>query len=663
MKIRDNYITAMLLLCAAAASFLYTVYENRNNMDDESAPVVVNVEVDKRFANDYRPAVWPEEGEVFDFVEPVNSTGSGLRNTVVYAEINGRRFQKLFIKCSDPQTALKPVDNIAVFVGNKTYYYPKSVIETWAGQETEEEVLFEIPLVPYAKSMIKPWINWYGDFNFVLKEVTAFLINPLSFLPALFFILLFISLFWTEIEAAFRFITKKHGKKAELILLLSLLVFAFLLRFNGFTRHSSWADELYSSTVAANPHLPWLNILRDPGNPPLFYLILRLWYEIFGWSEPAGRMLCVLLGVSGIATLYCFVKTMCGRKYAFLAAFLLAVNPSHIGYSQEIRAYILQMALVPLAAQAFFSVQRKGGLKNYAFYSFAGSALVNTHYYGVLLILFHYIYYVFVNRKQVLKKETVYFTAANIVIALSLLPFLVMTAFRQALMDGGFNTWIPPIGKKEFIVFVTLLLFCALFPLIKRRFERITKTHGRTSGLLGYAVYACSFIYIAAYLVSLKRNIFVWRYLSVCLPLVLSILPVMVFTMRYAKFDVAFRCLLLAAVVQFSGGFREFDVGRNDVYKEAQEYVSADAGAHSLRTAQLYHWVDDQPSYYGLAKIPPFTEAEDCEVVYINSLYKDEPGMSLLLSDAGLDRENILKIRTTNGRYIWKKYLAGDVGN
>jgi hypothetical protein len=292
---------------------------------------------------------------------------------------------------------------------------------------------------------------------------------------------------------------------------------------------------------------------------------------------------------------------------------------------------------------------------------FAASALVNTHYFGVLLILFNFVYYVFTNRKQLLKKRTVYFTAANIVTALSLLPFFVMTAFQNALMNGSFNTWISPPGKKDFAVFAMLLLFCALFPLIKRRFETIKKTRRQSSDLFGYAVYAGSFIYIAAYLVSLKRPILTWRYLSVCLPLLLSILPVVVFnTIDYGKFDTALRCLLLAAAIQFSGGFRQFGGGSNDVYKEAQEYICADAGAHSLLSVDLNdrYYIDDQPSYYGLAKIVPFTELEDCEVVYINPLHKDETAMSVLLSNAGLDGENILKIRTTNGKYIWKKYLS-----
>jgi hypothetical protein len=654
----NKYITAVFLLCAAAVSFLYSAYRDRNklNVNGFFAPVIVNMELDKHYMNNYCVTALPGN-RIFNLVS-ADMTKNSLQNTVIYTEIREESVQKLFIKCYDRRNAVWPIDNITVFNGNRTYYFPKDVIHTWEGQETEGGTLLELPLEPYAKSVIKPWINWYGDLNFILKEISAFLANPFSFTVALVFILVFVSLFWPEIGAALRFIRINHGRKVEISLLLLLIVFSFLLRINGLTRHSSWSDELYSSTIAANPHLPLSNTFKDPGNPPLFYLLLRLWHEIFGWSEASGRMLSVFLGLSGIVSLYFFVKAMCGRKYAFLAAFMLAINPSHIGYSNEIRAYILQMALVPLTARLFFTVLGKGSPRNYALYVLAGSALVNAHYFGVLLILFNFIYYVFGNRKRLFERKTVYFTAVNAAIALSLLPFFAITAFQTALMNKSFNTWISKPGKRDFIVFLILLLFCSIFPLVKRLSGTVKKLWAQNSGFLIYAIYAGSFIFILTYIVSLKRPILTWRYLSVCLPLLLSIPPIVLFgAIHYGKYDVIIRCILFVALLQFSSSFKMFGGGSNDVYKEAQEYICADAKAHSLPSADLNN-TSYLSSYYGFAETVPFTGGNDCDVVYINPLHKNEAAMSMLLSDAGLDGENVLKIRTSNGTYIWKKYLS-----
>ncbi|MDR1253018.1 MAG: glycosyltransferase family 39 protein [Treponema sp.] len=652
----NKYFLAALLLCAAMLSFLFYAYKSRFTIDELLAPVIVNIEVDKAYMNNYDVVAEPYS-RIFN-PEVAGSSQNDLPNAVIFTEIHGEYIQKLFVQCYYKEIAVKAIDNIAVFIGNKTYYFPKSAIETWEKRETEDGILLRLPVEPYAKSIIKPWINWYGDLNFVLKQMVAFLINPLSFSAAFAFILMAVALLWTEIKTNFCNIKKfkeKNGKRLEMILLLALLIFAFLLRINGLTKHSSGVDELYSSTVAANPHLPLLNTFKDPGNPPLFYLLLRLWHEIFGWSESSGRLLCVVIGIIGIVSLYIFVKSMCGVKCAFLAALFLTINPSHIGCSNEIRAYILQMTLVPLVSLFFFGLLKKGDCKNYVLYILAGAAIVNTHYFGVLLIIFNFIYYIIINRKQLFVRKTFVFFIANVIVSLSLLPFFVVTAFRRALMDSSFNTWISKPGKRYFLVFIVLLLVSFVFPLIKRLSKPAKNISAQSGGLLDYAVYASSFIFISAFLISLKRPILTWRYPSICLPLLISVMPLAVFNViRFGRLDKFIRFVFILVLMQFSGGFKLFGGGGNDVYKEAQEYICADVAAHILKAVELNDW---DPSYYDLVKVAPFSSGENYDVVYINPLHKDEDAVSRALTDAGLDGRNVLKIRTTNGKYIWKKHL------
>jgi hypothetical protein len=652
MTAKNRYFLAALLLCAAAFSFLYFAYKNSPMIDELTAPVIVNLEVNKAYMNNYDVVAKPS-GRTFNLAS-AGSDQNDLHNTVIFTEIRGEYIQELFVKCYYKKNAIRAIDNIAVFIGNKTYYYPKSTIETWEKHETEDGILLYLPVEPYAKSIIKPWINWYGDLNFALKQMTAFLLNPISFSAAFAFMLISAALLWTEIKMKFSNI-KKNGKRFEIIMLFALLVFAFLLRINGLTRHSSWIDELYSSTVAANPNLPLSNTFKDPGNPPLFFLLLRLWHEIFGWSESSGRMMCVVIGVLGIVSLYFFVKSTCGVKYAFLATLIMTINSTHIGYSNEIRAYILQITLVPLVSLFFFALLRKNSHKNYALYTFAGALIVNTHYFGVLLILFNFIYYLIINRKLLFVKKMIVFYISNIIIALSLLPFFVITTLQRVLTDSNFNTWISKPGKREILVFIVLLLVCFMFPMIKRLSKTAKNISSRSGGFLDYAIYAGSFIFISAFLVSLKRPILTWRYLSICLPLLISIMPLAVFNfIHFGKFDTFIRFVLVLTLMNFSYSFKWFGGGSNDVYKEAQEYICADVAAHSLKAAEIN---DKDPSYYSLVKVALFSHGENYDVVYINPLHKDEAGISQILTSAGLDGMNVLKTKTGNGKYIWKKYL------
>jgi hypothetical protein len=336
------------------------------------------------------------------------------------------------------------------------------------------------------------------------------------------------------------------------------------------------------------------------------------------------------------------------------------------------------MAVVPEVAQLFFVLLRKNSLKNYALYILAGAALVNTHYYGSLLVLFNFIYYVFINRKQLFAKSAVCFMAVNIIIAFSLLPFFVVTAFKGALLNSGvntpppgFNIPTPKLGAWEFITFIGLLSVCFIFALIKKRSKTVKNVSARCNNLPDYAVYAVAFIFMSAFLISLKRPILMWRYLSVCLPLILTIPPAIVLKIHYGELHFVPRFAFLIIAIWFSYRFTLFGGGYNDVAKEAQEYISADAGAYLLKAAELVYAYpifqqipQNMMSYYNLEEITPYSNVVNCDVVYVNPLFiTDEKGMLRLLADAGLDGENILRVKAPNSKYILKKYLLRDTGD
>jgi hypothetical protein len=247
-----------------------------------------------------------------------------------------------------------------------------------------------------------------------------------------------------------------------------------------------------------------------------------------------------------------------------------------------------------------------------------------------------------------------------VIIALSLLPFFIITAFQKTVMDSDFNTWIPKPEGKYSIAFVLIVLVCVLFLVAKRKSRIIKSLSKQSIGFLDYVIYAVAFIFISAYLVSLKRPILTWRYLVLLLPLLIAILPLGVFNpIRYGTFNMVIRFVFTVMIIQFSTGLRIFGDGGNDEYKEAQEYISADAQAHSLKAAELYvsNWglTYEGLPYYGFAKIDIYSDQKDYDVVYIS--LRSEIHLPQSLSEAGLNAENMLKIRTPNGQYIWKKYI------
>jgi uncharacterized membrane protein len=122
---------------------------------------------------------------------------------------------------------------------------------------------------------------------------------------------------------------------------------ALMLRWNGYIRHSGWTDEIFAAVHAGNPNLPFISTFGDSGNLPFYFILLRYWFTLFGWTESLGTMLSVLLGTGAFFFLYALVKPFMGRKTTLYAALFVALSGFAIGYSQEMRAYILKMFLVP----------------------------------------------------------------------------------------------------------------------------------------------------------------------------------------------------------------------------------------------------------------------------------------------------------------------------
>ena len=173
-------------------------------------------------------------------------------------------------------------------------------------------------------------------------------------------------------------------------LVLSLLL-AFGLRFYDLDAQSLWNDEGTSVAVAQRD---LVTIARDAAqdiHPPLYYELLSSWVRLFGTSEAAVRSLSALLGVGLVALLYPLGRLLAGRWAGLAAAFLAAINPFQVYYSQEARMYMLLAVLSSLAVYAALMWAASGRGKSRLgwgiVYVLAGAAGLYTHYAFPMVLL------------------------------------------------------------------------------------------------------------------------------------------------------------------------------------------------------------------------------------------------------------------------------------
>jgi mannosyltransferase len=175
------------------------------------------------------------------------------------------------------------------------------------------------------------------------------------------------------------------------------------------TRYSLWFDEVFAVTLA---QMGWLEMLgaaiRDRTNPPLFYVLLKLWTGLGGESVAWMRLLPCLFAI-GAGPLIVQLARRTGCLTAGLAATAAgAASPLLVFLSNEIRGYSLLLFLSALTMISFARVvetigweakleaegSSPNGLGDVAperrrrivLFALCALALVYTHYFGWLLL-------------------------------------------------------------------------------------------------------------------------------------------------------------------------------------------------------------------------------------------------------------------------------------
>jgi mannosyltransferase len=135
----------------------------------------------------------------------------------------------------------------------------------------------------------------------------------------------------------------------------AVLVLAFLMRIVRLNQ-SLWLDEATSALVAkmSFPQI-FQRFLPGDFHPPLYYIFLKIWSMVFGFSEVVLRIPSVIFGVLTVFLAYLIGRKIFNKKVALISSLLLATSGLHIYYSQEARMYALAAFLVSMAIYLFIS--------------------------------------------------------------------------------------------------------------------------------------------------------------------------------------------------------------------------------------------------------------------------------------------------------------------
>ncbi|HEU0284412.1 MAG TPA: glycosyltransferase family 39 protein [Sphingomicrobium sp.] len=210
-----------------------------------------------------------------------------------------------------------------------------------------------------------------------------------------------------------------------------------------------WTDEALTLVLA---RWPTLDLLLHPVDPTagLYYVLHQLLIP-----DEAGlvaiRGISIVAGTLSIPAIYAVARLGIGGRSGLLAAALLAISPVLVDYSQEARAYALQLFLVLVSAAALLGWTRwlgkGGGTGALAIFACSTVLAFSTHLSGSFWVVPAVPLSAWAAFRYGTASQRRTYLIALVAMALGALPELIRLVWR-AYLGGGF-VWLAQAGAAD----------------------------------------------------------------------------------------------------------------------------------------------------------------------------------------------------------------------
>ncbi len=454
-------------------------------------PVAVNVEISKQYQNSIKI-----NGE--NFSEPANQA----KDVVISKVLNGK-IKKLELTTNNVES-FKNISSIDIFIGRKFYHFSKSDLKVSNNR-------IDLPIKT----------NYKGNFNAII----------ISFL-ALFYNLRFFVITWIFAITGF-FLLEYKIRIHEKWLLWSILILAILCRFNQLTAYPLWWDEVFVINLPASHIYPLNSIFLDPANPSFFYLLVKIYTFFAKTTIEYMRLIPFVFGTFGVVGVYFLAKKFSTTQASLLATFIASISIYHICYSQELRGYSLILLIAPFVVMTFFDLLKDFNKKNSLKFILTSSIMINTHLFGLFLLLTNFLYAMLLFIKSGEKPSKYFkFTLCNAIIFLTLVPYLLLNFIQTLTGRVGFNSHILPTSAEvvldclsaNFGNILLLIIFITLCVIYLKQYKEDTVENA----FVKYGFFTIFTFWTIAIFVSLTRPLLTPYYFIVLYPLYLATFAIIV---------------------------------------------------------------------------------------------------------------------------------------
>jgi uncharacterized membrane protein len=271
--------------------------------------------------------------------------------------------------------------------------------------------------------------------------------------------------------------------------------------------------------------------MQTDQHPPLYFILQRWAFTLFGYTEWTARSLAALFGTLCVAGMYFLGKELQGKRLGLISAALLVANQYSIRYSHDARPYTMVWLLAILSYLYLIRTVKYLRNKDAAIYTLLCIALIYTNYFAVLALFSQAVIVLLVGWKVKEGRSRLFrvFCISAAAIAISYTPW-----YRYLFEQVGLKpSWLKP-EQDGFLFFyyyaffggerllIPFLLFCPAAYIYSLYKQNAFKLSSRVNNdQLGFFFIVCSISIplIVLYAYSMLRTpVLQMRYVIVILP-------------------------------------------------------------------------------------------------------------------------------------------------
>mgnify|MGYP005840980493 CR=1 FL=1 len=204
------------------------------------------------------------------------------------------------------------------------------------------------------------------------------------------------------------------------------------------------------------------SLVKNPEHPPLYYLLVRFWMQLFGDFMRTPRGLSVLFSLLVFPCMYWLcLELFKSPLVGWVAVAFLAVSPFHALYAQEAREYSLWTITILLSSVALLRAMRLKTKFSWGIYGVTLALSLYTFLFSGFVAIGHGIYVVFREKLRLSKTIASYLVASGAgIIGFAPWVFVIITNFNEL---QGKTAWVNSQKDLSFLVKIWGLHVSAIF--------------------------------------------------------------------------------------------------------------------------------------------------------------------------------------------------------